>query len=211
MDKPPFIQVLRSQSVKGQEKLSSMAEASKRVPTLTREQASQIIDAAQLPPKVFIHKEMIIDLMIETHEVATPGKDKLPFEYLLKSASHPCSLEFTKSKRFEEEVDATVKQFPPGESEQNTFFLRTKLAAMAYILSNGYQEQFREHWTLDSQGNITGLKPEHVPRQPKCDAYVRQNKEKWRPSAVDVGYGGKKKKRTLKKKTKKPKKTLRRK
>lgn len=203
--------VNRITTVRGQQKLASMRSASSQVPTLTREQASQIIDVAQLPPNVMAHKEMIIDLMIETHGLATAGQDKLPFQYLLESAKHPCSLEFTTSKKYEEQVDETVKAFPPEASEQNRDFLRGKLTSIAFILAYGYQEQFREHWILDPQGNIIGIKPQHLARQRKCDAYIKSKQQAWKPGFADVGYGGKKKKRTLKKKTKKIKKTLRRK
>jgi len=202
--------VNRITTVRGQQKLASMKKASTDVSTLTREQASQLIDAAQLPPNVLLHKEVLIDLIIETHQASTPGVDKLPFEYLLQSAKHPCSLEFSMSKSYEQQVDVTAKQFPPTESEENLEFLRGKLISMSFILAHGYQEQFREHWILDNKGNIIGLKPQHVDRQRKCDAYLKENKQKWRPGITDVGYGGKKKRKT-KKHSKKSKKTLRRK
>lgn len=202
------INVVRTTTVRGQQKLASMKESSTKRPDLTTDQARQLYDAAEFPDILLPYKDRVIQYIVESYQ-ALPIDEKLPFEYLLQSAKHICSMEATKySKLFQEQFGVFLAM--PPDSPQREVGIYSKLYSMAMLLSMGYQEQFKDHWFLDEQGNIVGIKPGKAERQPRCVEYLKGRKEKWRPSPVEVGYGGKKKK-TLKKRIKKSKKTLRRK
>lgn len=193
---------------KGQQKLTSMKEASGLRPDLTLDQAVQIVNAATLSEDYSKYKDRIAQYITEVYQTL-PVKERLPFQYLLESAKHPCSQEFTKSDTgIKEKIDEMKSQNQPQELIDA--LLMGRIYGMAMMLANGYQEQFREHWQLDSTGNILGLKPPHDVRQPICHSYLKKTKEKWRPGFSDIGYGGRKKRKTQKT-SKKSKKTLRRK
>ncbi len=198
------IQVLRTTTVKGQQKLSSMEAASKVRPVLTIAQANQLFDAAKFAPEYLPYKDRIVQYITEIYQTL-PEKDKLPFEALIESANNPCSQELTGSggKDFVERI----KQLQDVEKQPDMveILIFSKLYSMASLLCLGYQEQFREHWLLDSSGNIIGLKNPHNVRQPKCDAYIKARAQKWRPGFADVGYGRTRKHKKRSKKTRKHK------
>ena len=197
------IQVLRTTTVKGQQKLASMREASKSRPDLTLEQANQIMNVSGLAPEYEEYKPRIAQYIVEVYKTL-PTAERLPIQALIESAKHPCSQELTGSGGAD--LQQRVKEMKADGQSQEIIdsLVMGRIYGMAMVLASGYQEQFREHWVLDANGNIIGLKPPHNVRQPKCAAYVKSHTEKWRPGFADVGYG-----RTRKHK-KRSKKTLRR-
>lgn len=194
------IQVLRTTTVKGQQKLSSMKQASTARPDLTLDQANQILAVSGLAPEYSEYKPRIAQYVVEVYQTL-PINERLPFQALVESAKHPCSQELTGSGGVE--LKQTVAQMKADRQSQDTIdsLIMGRIYGMAMVLASGYQEQFREHWQLDANGNIIGLKPPHNVRQPKCAAYVKANNEKWRPGFADVGYGRTRKQKKRSKKT----------
>ena len=194
------MQVVRTTTVKGQQKLTSMREASKARPDLTLQQANQLIAVSALAPEYGEYKPRIAQYIVEVYQTL-PMNEKLPFDYLLESAKHPCSQELTGSggADLQETVGKMKSDGQPQEIIDS--LIMGRIYGMAMVLASGYQEQFREHWQLDANGNIIGLKPPHNVRQPKCAAYVKSHTEKWRPGFADVGYGRTRKHKKRSKKT----------
>lgn len=197
------MRAIRTTTVKGQQKLTSMKQASTARPDLTLDQAKQIVSVSSLAPEYAPYIDRIAQYVTEVYQTL-PIQERLPFAYLLESAKHPCSQELTGSggKELQERIAEMKADGQPEEIIDS--LIMGRIYGMAMLLAFGYQEQFREHWKLDATGNIIGLKTPHDVRQPKCAAYVKTHTEKWRPGFVDVGYG-----RTRKHK-KRAKKTLRR-
>lgn len=193
---------------KGQKTLANMKHASTLRPDLTLNQSVQIVNASTLSADYSKYKNQIATYITEIYQTLTL-KERPSFQYLVESARHPCSQEFTNSNTGIEDKIIEMKSQNQSQELIDSLIMG-RIYGISIMLANGYQEQFHEHWQLDSNGNIIGLKPPHNVRQPICYSYIKKNKEKWRPGFSDLEYGGKKKRKTKKHSTK-FKKTLRRK
>lgn len=166
-------------------------------PPLTKEQATKIYNVSETTPSLNPYKDRIIQYMVEYSETLRP-EERLPAEELIAQASSVCGRELQRAGR-------TIL---PSFSETELFAV---LYGTAIPLVAGYKDTYASHFEVNSKNEIIGLRHPHQQRQIECDAYFKQKQgEKWRPSPTEVGYGGRKKRKT-KKISKKSKKTLRRK
>lgn len=165
-------------------------------PELTKDQATKIYNVSGTPAALNPYKDKIIQYMMEYSQTLQP-EQRVAFNELVEQASSVCGKELQRAA-----------EMNPSLSEEQKFI---KLYGIALALVAGYKDTYNSHFEVNSKNEIIGLRHPHQQRQLECDAYLKQKQaEKWRPSAVEVGYGGRKKRKT-RKISKKSKKTLRRK
>lgn len=165
-------------------------------PELTKQQALQIYNVSGTPAFLDGYKDQIAQYMAE-YSQTIPATKRVPVNELIEQAGSVCGKELQRAAR---DVD-------PSWTEEQKFAV---LYGIAIALTSGFKDTYRTHFEVNKNNEIIGLIHPHQQRQIECDAFLKKKQaEKWRPSAVEVGYGGKKRK--TRKSSKKSKKTLRRK
>lgn len=142
-------------------------------PPLTRQQAEELYDISGLPFYYEPYKNQIIDKIITRSQEL---KIRFPFNELKKQAKHLCSRELFKGEKFFR--DAGFNSFEEMmnsntlSEDVKSILLESRLIGLAEMIASGFIETTKEHFIVNNQGSIIGLRSPHDKRQPQCNTFL---------------------------------------